>query len=243
MIYPKNFEKKIGYDEVRTWLNGYCLSTLGKSLVEEMSFSADSKQIATWMEENREMRRIMEEDDDFELSGFYDVRDSLKRVRLEGTWMEENELFDLRRSLSTIDSLVRFLYRGEPIEGKTDTEDDFGLKKWSYPALHDLADGIATFPVIIQQIDQIIDKYGHMRDSASPELHGIRQELARTEGSISKILNGILHSAQSEGLVEKDVTPTLRDGRLVIPIVPSLKRRIPGIVHDESATGLSLIHI
>ena len=76
-----------------------------------------------------------------------------------------------------------------------------------------------------------------MRDSASPELHAIRQELARTEGSISKILNGILHSAQSEGLVEKDVTPTLRDGRLVIPIVPSLKRRIPGIVHDESATG------
>lgn len=76
-----------------------------------------------------------------------------------------------------------------------------------------------------------------MRDTASVELHDIRQELARTEGSISKILNGILHSAQSEGLVEKDVTPTLRDGRLVIPIVPSLKRRIPGIVHDESATG------
>lgn len=237
MIYPKNFEKKIGYDEVRTWLKGYCLSTLGKSMVEAMDFSADSQQIATWMEENREMRRIIEEEEDFELSGFYDVRDSLKRVRLEGTWMEEGELFDLRRSLATIDSLVRFLYRGEPVEDKAESDDDLELKKWSYPALHNLADGIATFPVIIQQIDQIIDKYGHMRDSASPELHAIRQELARTEGSISRILNGILHSAQSEGLVEKDVTPTLRDGRLVIPIVPSLKRRIPGIVHDESATG------
>ena len=237
MIYPKNFEKKIGYDEIRTWLKNYCLSTLGKSMVETMVFTADSQQIATWLEENREMRRIIEEEDDFDLSGFYDVRDSLKRVRLEGTWMEEGELFDLRRSLATIDSLVRFLYRGEPLEDESEAEGDFELKKWSYPALHDLADGIATFPVIIQQIDQIIDKYGHMRDSASPELHAIRQELARTEGSISKILNGILHSAQSEGLVEKDVTPTLRDGRLVIPIVPSLKRRIPGIVHDESATG------
>lgn len=237
MIYPKNFEKKIGYDEVRTWLKGYCLSALGKSMVETMDFSADSQQIATWMEENREMRRIIEEEEDFEQSGFYDVRDSLKRVRLEGTWMEEGELFDLRRSLATIDSLVRFLYRGEPLEDKAESDDDLELKKWSYPALHNLADGIATFPVIIQQIDQIIDKYGHMRDSASPELHAIRQELARTEGSISRILNGILHSAQSEGLVEKDVAPTLRDGRLVIPIVPSLKRRIPGIVHDESATG------
>ena len=237
MIYPKNSERKIGYDEVRTWLKGYCLSTLGKSMVEAIDFSADSQQIATWMEENREMRRIIEEEGDFELSGFYDVRDSLKRVRLEGTWMEEGELFDLRRSLATIDSLVRFLYRGEPLEDKAESEEDLELKKWSYPALHNLADGIATFPVIIQQIDQIIDKYGHMRDSASPELHAIRQELAGTESSISRILNGILHSAQSEGLVEKDVTPTLRDGRLVIPIVPSLKRRIPGIVHDESATG------
>lgn len=237
MIYPKNFERKIGYDEVRTWLKGYCLSTLGKSIVEAMDFSADFQQIATWMKENREMRRIIEEEEDFELSGFYDVRDSLKRVRLEGTWMEEGELFDLRRSLATIDSLVRFLYRGEPLEDKAESEEDLELKKWSYPALHNLADGIATFPVIIQQIDQIIDKYGHMRDSASPELHAIRQELAGTESSISRILNGILHSAQSEGLVEKDVTPTLRDGRLVIPIVPSLKRRIPGIVHDESATG------
>lgn len=237
MIYPKNFEKKIGYDEVRTWLKGYCLSTLGKSMVEAIAFSSDFQQIANWMEENREMRRIIEEEDDFDLSGFYDVRDSLKRVRLEGTWMEEGELFDLRRSLATIDSLVRFLYRGVPLEDEAEAKGDFELKKWSYPALHDLADGIATFPVIIQQIDQIIDKYGHMRDSASPELHAIRQELARTEGSISKILNGILHSAQSEGVVEKDVTPTLRDGRLVIPIAPSLKRRIPGIVHDESATG------
>ena len=219
MIYPKNFERKIGYDEVRTWLKGYCLSTLGKSIVEAMDFSADFQQIATWMEENREMRRIIEEEEDFELSGFYDVRDSLKRVRLEGTWMEEGELFDLRRSLATIDSLVRFLYRGEPLEDKAESEEDLELKKWSYPALHNLADGIATFPVIIQQIDQIIDKYGHMRDSASPELHAIRQELAGTESSISRILNGILHSAQSEGLVEKDVTPTLRDGRLVIPIL------------------------
>ena len=244
MIYPDNFEKKLGYEDIRAWLKSYCLCTLGKSLVDDMAFSAEARQVNAWMDQVREMRSIMESEEDFNLTSFYDVRDSLKRVRLENTWLEEDELFDLRRSLKTIDDLVRFLYRGEPLndgggdagdgEGATD---DFALKRWHYPALHDLADGIATFPVIVQQIDQIIDKFGHMRDNASPELYDIRRQLARMEGSISGILNGILHSAQSEGLVDKDVAPTLRDGRLVIPIAPALKRRIPGIVHDESATG------
>ena len=142
MIYPKNFEKKIGYDEVRTWLKGYCLSTLGKSMVEAIAFSSDFQQIANWMEENREMRRIIEEEDDFDLSGFYDVRDSLKRVRLEGTWMEEGELFDLRRSLATIDSLVRFLYRGVPLEDEAEAKGDFELNLRmisSIPSAHEAA--------------------------------------------------------------------------------------------------------
>lgn len=260
MIYPHNFETKIGFDEIRAMLKAECLSTLGKGLVDEMAFSAEAREVNTWMAQVREMRRIGEEGEDFPLAYFFDVRDSVRRVRLEGTWMEEQELFDLRRSLRTIEELVRFLYRGDDLPdgqgmdaaGKTDTDQNNGtpaadplahaksdvvMKKWYYPALHDLADGVATFPVLIQQIDQIIDKFGHIRDNASPELLNIRRELARTEGSISRILTGILRSAQSEGLVEKDVAPTMRDGRLVIPVAPALKRRIPGIVHDESATG------
>lgn len=237
MIYPKNFETKLGFHEVRELLNNNCLSTLGKSLVDELAFSTDSKQINTWMEETREMRRIEEEGEDFPLTNVYDVRDSLKRVRLQNTWMEESELFDLRRSLKTIDDLVKFLYRGEDLPDQEDDGSDVVLKKWDYPALHDLADGIATFPVIIQQIDQIIDKFGHIRDNASPELLNIRREMARMAGSVSRILNNILHSAQSEGIVDKDVTPAMRDGRLVIPVAPGLKRKISGIVHDESATG------
>lgn len=228
MIYPQNFESKIGFDEIRTQLKAGCLSTLGKSLVDEMSFSHDADQVNTWMEEIREMRRISEEEDDFPLVYFFDVRESVKRVRLEGTWMEEQELFDLRRSLKTIEALVKFLYRGDSLEENP---------QWDYPALHDLADGIATFPTLIQQIDQIIDKFGHIRDNATPELANIRRELARTESSISHILSNILRAAQSEGVVEKDVTPAMRDGRLVIPVAPALKRKISGIVHDESATG------
>lgn len=247
MIYPNNFETKIGFDEIRTRLKAECLSTLGKSLVDEMEFSTDAECVNTWMAQIREMRRINEEEKDFPLSFFFDVRDSLKRVRLEGTWLEEQELFDLRRSLRTIEDLVKFLYRGEdlPQNETTDHEgvqgaesgSDIVIKNWDYPYLHDLADGVATFPVLIQQIDQIIDKFGHIRDNASPELLRIRRELARAESSVSRILNKILHAAQGEGLVEKDVAPTMRDGRLVIPVAPALKRRISGIVHDESATG------
>ena len=94
-----------------------------------------------------------------------------------------------------------------------------------------------SFPNIVRRIDQIIDKFGKVKDTASPALADIRHNLAKTEGSISRTLYNILRAAQSEGLVDKDVTPTLRDGRLVIPVAPTLKRRIKGIVHDESATG------
>ena len=241
MIYPNNFETKVGFGEIRTRLKAECLSTLGMSLVEEMAFSSDAECVSTWMAQISEMRRINEEEEDFPLDYFYDVRDHVRRVRLEGTWLEEQELFDLRRSFGTIERLVAFLYRGDDLpqndaEGYGN-ESDVVLKKWYFPHLHELADGVVTFPVLIQQIDQIIDKFGHIRDTASPELASIRRELARTEKSVSRILSGILNAAQNEGVVEKDVTPAIRDGRLVIPVAPALKRRISGIVHDESATG------
>lgn len=229
MIYPKNFEQKIGFTEIRTLLRERCLSPLGKERVDEMSFSTDTGQINTWMEEIREFRRIQEGQDDFPLDNFFDVRESVSRIRLEGTHMEVEELFDLKRSLETIIAIVSFLSRGE--------ETEQGEIRHYTPALYALADGIATFPILVQRISQIIDKFGKMRDNASPDLLQIRRELSRMEGSISRTLYSILHSAQAEGLVEKDVTPTLRDGRLVIPVAPGLKRRISGIVHDESATG------
>lgn len=229
MIYPKNFEQKIGFTEIRTLLRERCLSPLGKERVDEMSFSTDAGQINTWMEEIREFRRIQEGQDNFPLDNFFDVRESVSRIRLEGTHMEVEELFDLKRSLETIIAIVSFLSRGE--------ETEQGEIRHYTPALYALADGIATFPILVQRISQIIDKFGKMRDNASPDLLQIRRELSRMEGSISRTLYSILHSAQAEGLVEKDVTPTLRDGRLVIPVAPGLKRRISGIVHDESATG------
>ena len=231
MTYPQNFETKIGFDNIRKLLKEKCLSTLGKSMVDGMTVSSKHATIGEWLEQTHEFRRIQEESDDFPLQYFFDVRDAIRRIRLENTHLEEDEIFDLRRSLQTINDIVRYLRRG------IDTDESESTPTPLYPALYRLTDNVATYPQLVQAIDQILDKFGHIKDNASAELLAIRKELARAENSVSKTLYGILRAAQSEGLVDKDVTPTLRDGRLVIPVAPGLKRRIGGIVHDESATG------
>ena len=229
MIYPNNFEHKIGFDEIRSILKGYCLSTLGKEKVDEITFSTDYGVLSEQMLQVREFRRLRQEADDFPIQFFFDVRAAVSRIRLENTHLEEEEVWDLRRSLETISNIVKYLNRGE-----TAADDSI---EYPYPALHRLTEGVVTFPAMIRRIDSILDKYGKIKDSASMTLAGIRHELAKTEGSISRTLYTILHSAQKDGLVDKDAAPTLRDGRLVIPVAPNLKKRIGGIVHDESATG------
>ena len=232
MIYPQNFEGKIGFGDIRRLLKGNCLSTLGTEMVDNIAFSDDATTINEWMLQVKEFRRLQEEDDDFPLQYFFDVRIAVAKLRLENVHIEINDLFDLRRSLDTIHNIVKFLCRTENGEAISNENE-----KAKYPALQRLTEGVLTFPTIVQRIDQILDKFGKMRDDASPELSSIRRELSHTEGSISRTLHSILRTAQSEGLVDKDVAPTIRDGRLVIPIAPGLKRKIKGIVHDESASG------
>ena len=190
-----------------------------------MCFTDNAERINTALKQTREFRRMQEATDDFPLQFFFDMRESIKRIRIEGTHLEENEIFDLRRSLDTIANIVRFLNR-------SDNDGNF-----DYPTLHALTEGVLTFPDLLRRIDQILDKYGKLKDTASPHLAEIRSQLRKAESSVSRTLYSILHAAQSEGLVDKDVTPTLRDGRLVVPIAPAMKRRIKGIVHDESSTG------
>ena len=265
MIYPKNFESKIEFDEIRQLLKGYCLSTLGKEKVDEIAYSTDAAVVNEWLEQMREMRRLMQDTEKPEMNYFFDVRESVARIRLENTHLEEDELWDLRRSLETIGKIVNFLNKDEGGRTKDDvagSKDEVQSTKstsnidldtsnfrrntssflpqpstFSYPALHRLAEDVLTFPAMIRRIDSILDKFGKIKDSASMTLAGIRHDMEQTAGSISRTLYTILHSAQREGLVAQDVAPTMRDGRLMIPVAPGLKRKINGIVHDESATG------
>ena len=228
MIYPNNYEQKIGFDEIRRLLKGHCQSSLGQEKVDEIVFSDNAATVNEQMEQVREMRRMMQATEKPEMNYFFDVRESVARIRMENTHLEENELWDLRRSLETIGIVVTFLNKNNGDEEKSE---------YLYPALHRMAEDVQTFPAIIRRIDSILDKFGKIKDSATMTLAGIRHNMEQTAGSISRTLYTILHAAQREGLVAQDTAPTLRDGRLMIPVAPGLKRKINGIVHDESATG------
>lgn len=219
MTYPDNYEIKIGFDSVRRMLKGYCLSSLGEGRVDGMEFSRHFKSVQTQLLQTSEFVKILQEED-FPADNFFDVRDVLKHIRIENTWLDADRLFELQRSLDAIDKIVAFFRKSE-----------------LSPNLTILAQDVPVYPHIVKRISQILDKYGNIKDTASPELHDIRRAITNTTNGISHLLRSILSQAKTEGLVEKDASPTMRDGRLVIPVAPAMKRKLNGIVHDESDTG------
>ncbi|MBO4443094.1 MAG: endonuclease MutS2, partial [Bacteroidaceae bacterium] len=223
MIYPDNFEHKTGFDEIRQMLADRCICPLGVQLVDEMQFMTDFQPIERALDETMEFVRILTEGKSFPDQNYHDLREALARIKVVGTYLDEAELLGLWRSLETISGIVEFLNK----------EDNQGL----YPNLTELAQSVAVFPTVTQGIARILTKFGKLKDNASPELYRIRMDLTNTSFSISRILGSILKQAQTDGLVDKDVAPTMRDGRLVLPVAPGLKRKIRGIVHDESASG------
>ena len=223
MIYPEIFEQKIEFNKIRNLLKQRCLSSLGKEKVDEMQFSDDYDEVHTLLYQTDEFVRILNEEDAFPSNHFYDIRDALKRLKVIGSWIEQNVLSDLNKSLKTINAIVSFFADEE--------------KEKQYPHLAALSQDIFVSKEISRKIEQIIDEFGQIRDNASSQLASIRREMTSAMSGISKIMNSILRKAQAEGIVDKDVAPSMRDGRLVIPVNPSYKRKIKGIVHDESASG------
>lgn len=223
MIYPDNFENKIGFDEIRSRLSERCICQLGRKKVEEMSFLTEFDKIDTLLNQTIEFVNILREAKTFPDQNYHDINDALSRIKVIGTWLDETELLCLWRSLETISGIVEFLNREENIS--------------IYPNLYALTKDVSVFPTIVGNINKILTKFGKLKDNASPELYRIRMDLANTTYSISRILGNILKQAQKDGLVDKDASPAMRDGRLVLPVVPALKRKIRGIVHDESASG------
>ena len=223
MLYPDHFEQKIDFITIRRLLKDKCVSTLGEEKVDEIKFSSDYAEVMRLISQTDEMLRVLTSDsDELPIGDFYDVRPALARVRIEGLFLDELEVFDLRRALEAVRRLVAFLSKHEAEV---------------YPHLHELVVGVETFPLIIQRIDGILNKFGKIKDNASSELARVRKDTFQVQSSISRTLNAILRQAQTDGYVEKDVAPTMREGRLVLPVSPAFKRKVKGIVHDESATG------
>jgi len=225
LIYPDSFERKTGFDVVRARLAEFCGSTLGRAHVEQMAFSTDFNAIDTSLRRTAEMHRIVEGSRPFPLRNLHDVTAALKRCRVEGASVSAEELLKIRRTLQTMADIHAFF--------NTSDEDS----ATAYPLLNELCASLQLFPELSRQIDRVIDHLGNIRDNALPYLAEIRSELSRVSASVNSIMRRVMARAVEAGYIEKDVTPTMRDGRLVLPVAPMHKRKINGIVHDESATG------
>ncbi|QZE13192.1 Smr/MutS family protein [Halosquirtibacter laminarini] len=221
-IYPSNFEQKIGFDQIRIMLEKRCLSHLGRELCREFGFMKVHKTIKTALFETNEFLSILQGDREFPSINFGDIRPALHKAKIEGTFVDESELFELKKSLESVRGVVNFFKNSEPEDFKS---------------LKDVIKEIEIFPFIYQRIDDILTKHGKIKDHASAELSRIRREIIIRQSSVSKTMNSILRRMQKDGYVDSDVSVSMRDGRAVIPISASHKRKIKGIVHDESATG------
>ena len=223
MLYPENFEQKIGFDKIRDMLKGGCLSNLGQMRVDKIRFSNKYSFIETLVCQVNEFKQIMLMEEDFPLNHFIDLTPALTKIKIVGTYLLSEELFDLKRSLETINAIIKFF--------KARKEDE------KYPHLQKLTENVKLYPFIFDRIDSIITKHGKIKDNASPELNIIRKNIRDKESTVSKRLHAILKDAQKNGIVEQDVSLSIRDGRATIPVDASHKRKIKGLILDESATG------
>lgn len=221
-IYPDNFESKIGFDRIRQILKSNCLSEIGREKVDAIHFQNSYSNVEELTSLANEFLIILQEYDNFPTSHFYDLRAAIRKLKIEGTYLEVKELFNMRRSLETLKSIVNF-FKGETGQ--------------RFPGLRDLAGNILVFNDTIKAIDGILNKEGGVKDNASSELQNLRSQLFSVQGSISKKMQSIVRKYRAEGIVDDDVTVAIRDGRPVIPVAAANKKKINGIIHDESATG------
>ena len=228
MIYPGNFESKIGFLSVRKEINARCISTLGQHCCELMRFSTRLDEVKLWLNQTNEFLSILQSKREFPLNYFFDMRATIKAIGVPGSHLSAESLFNLQRSLSTVNEIGRFFERSE--DGNTTP----------YPNLARLAKSMQSFPDIVTEIGRILDKNGNIKDNASPLLLELRRAIASATASINGLLRKVINAGREAGYLDKDTTPSVRDGRLVIPVSPMHKRKLRGIVHDESASGRTI---
>lgn len=224
MIYPENIEAKIDFTVIREELGRRCASSLGRECVDAMHFETDYELVQHMLQLTDQMLHAQSDPMlTFPRGDIHDMREAIARIRIEGLFLDESELDALRKTLAYAAELEHFFA---------------GLDSTKYPLLKGLGDErFSGLGEIVREIDRVLDRYGKLADHASPELARIRRELVNLQGSVGRTLASILRQAKADGLVDADAAPTLREGRLVIPVPPGYKRKIGGIVHDESATG------
>ncbi|MCD9019040.1 endonuclease MutS2 [Parachryseolinea silvisoli] len=221
MIYPETFEDKLGFGQIRQKLKGYCLSAAGAAWVDDMRFSREVEEIRTQLQQNLEFRQILEKSEAFPSRYFFDPTDWLQKIALEGNWLEADEFLNLAYSLETVMAARQFLSKAQDI----------------YRELYRLAQPVMVTGTLVQAVTSRIDDKALVRDSASPELGRLRKRLREEQGRLRKLADQIYRTAVEQKWVPEGALPTIREGRVVIPIQAEHKRKLKGFILDESATG------
>lgn len=222
MIYPENFEEKVGFDQIKTLTHKYCISSLGRSQIDQIQFLTNLQEIENLIGETYEFQQIIQFDNAFPSHDYYDLRDEIARIKTEGTYIETEELGQLRAVLITIKECLNYIInRGDE----------------KYPLLYKKASLIIFDELLIRKIDAIIDDKSEIRDTASDTLQNIRKSLRETTNNATRKTIQCLKNAKSSGFVKEDAEITIRNGRLVIPVPAGFKRKVKGFIHDESASG------
>ena len=222
MIYPSNFEQKIGFKGIREMLEGHCISQMGLEKAQDMDFSTDKALIVRSLEQTDEFIRLLQTGVPFPVHDFHDLREAFHQIQIEGTCLSVEDLFALKPSLNVLEAILRF--------GRSESAAD-------YPQLKSLIENIFIDRQIFTEANRLVDDKGEIPDNASPDLLEIRQQIRRKQGGIEKRIRQIMSDAKTAGWVDQKSEITIRDGRLVIPVRAADKRALRGFVHDESATG------
>lgn len=227
MIYPDDFEAKIGFDTIRNILISLCKSRLGREKAENMKFSTDFKAVMHSLKAVKEMVDIKERSLPFPVPAAHDVIPYLTEIKAQHSFMSAERLYKLMSMLQSFDEIQKFFSEA--------TAENDGLSP--FPELAEEVAPLSQFPTLIRAISGAINRFGEIKDNASPALYDIRMSIRAAQGSMQRAMRRVIDRAVSAGVVDKDVSPAIRDGRLVLPVAAGSKRQINGIVHDESATG------
>ena len=222
MIYPTNFEQKIGFAGIRQMLSDHCISQMGLERVEAMAFSSDRALIAKSLEQTEEFVGLLQTGVPFPVRDYHDLREAFHNIQIEGTCLSVEDLFALKPSLNVVEAILRY--------GHSESAD-------ATPRIKSLIENIYIERSIFTEVNRLVDDKGEIPDNASTELLEIRQSIRRKQGGIEKRIRQIMGDAKTAGWVDPKAELTVRDGRLVIPVKAGDKRAIRGFIHDESATG------
>lgn len=220
MIYPDNAAEKLGFLEIKALIKEKCLSVMGREMVDRIQPMHQFGQIDKFLRQTNEFKDIILNDAPLPIDHLYPIKNLVEKVRVEGSFLSEEEFFQISQSLKTVFAVIHY----------------FQERKGQYEALEALFEHLPIEKSIIKNIDRVIDLHGKMKPNASPKLQDIYASISRAEREARKRMDSLFKSAQDSGWTA-DGSLTIRDGRLCIPILAENKRKIKGFIHDESATG------